>query len=96
MTKEERLKLQIAACKVRMGVIESTHGAKAGHPGGSLSAADMFTYLYNKEMRIDPANPKWADRDRSCSPRDIPRRGCTALWPTGDFSRWRTCPPAPH
>jgi len=39
MTKKERLKLQIAACKVRMGVIESTHGAKAGHPGGSLSAA---------------------------------------------------------
>ena len=64
MTKEERLKLQIAACKVRMGVIESTHGAKAGHPGGSLSAADMFTYLYNKEMRIDPTNPKWEDRDR--------------------------------
>ena len=47
MTKKERLKLQTAACKVRMGVIESTHGAKAGHPGGSLSAADMFTYLYN-------------------------------------------------
>lgn len=64
MTKKERLKLQIAACKVRMGVIESTHGAKAGHPGGSLSAADMFTYLYNKEMRIDPANPKWENRDR--------------------------------
>ena len=64
MTKEERLKLQITACKVRMGVIESTHGAKAGHPGGSLSAADMFTYLYNKEMRIDPANPKWENRDR--------------------------------
>ena len=58
MTKEERLKLQIAACKVRMGVIESTHGAKAGHPGGSLSAADMFTYLYNKEMRVDPTNPE--------------------------------------
>ena len=64
MTKEEKLQLQIAACKVRMGVIESTHGAKCGHPGGSLSAADMFTYLYNKEMRIDPKNPKWADRDR--------------------------------
>ena len=64
MTKKERLKLQIAACKVRMGVIESTHGAKAGHPGGSLSAADMFTYLYNKEMRIDPTNPKWENRDR--------------------------------
>ena len=64
MTKKERLKLQIAACKVRMGVIESTHGAKAGHPGGSLSAADMFTYLYNKEMRVDPTNPKWENRDR--------------------------------
>ena len=64
MTKEERLKLQIAACKVRMGVIESTHGAKAGPPGGSLSAADMFTYLYNKEMRVDPTNPKWENRDR--------------------------------
>ena len=64
MTKEERLKLQIAACKVRMGVIESTHGAKAGHPGGSLSAADLFTYLYFKEMEIDPKNPKDPDRDR--------------------------------
>jgi transketolase len=47
-----------------MGVIDATHGAKAGHPGGSLSAADMFTYLYFKEMNIDPKNPKWEDRDR--------------------------------
>ena len=52
------------ACKVRMGVIEGTHGAKAGHPGGSLSAADVFTYLYFKEMNIDPKNPKWEERDR--------------------------------
>ncbi len=64
MTNEEQRRLSIAACKIRMGVIESTHGAKAGHPGGSLSAADLFAYLYNKEMRLDPANPKWADRDR--------------------------------
>ena len=64
MTKQENLALQKAACKVRMGVIESTHGAKAGHPGGSLSAADLFAYLYNKELRVDPANPKWDDRDR--------------------------------
>ena len=64
MTNIEKHSLAIAACKVRMGVIESTHGAKAGHPGGSLSAADMFTYLYFKEMRIDPKNPKWEDRDR--------------------------------
>ena len=64
MTSSEKIQLQITACKVRMGVIEATHGAKAGHPGGSLSAADMFTYLYFKEMNIDPANPKAADRDR--------------------------------
>ena len=64
MTKEECKALQIAACQIRMGVIESTHGAKAGHPGGSLSAADMFAYLYKKEMRIDPQNPQWENRDR--------------------------------
>ena len=64
MDLNEMKQLQITACKVRMGVIESTHGAKAGHPGGSLSAADMFTYLYFKEMNIDPANPKWEQRDR--------------------------------
>ncbi len=64
MTPEEKKQLQINACKVRMGIIEGTHGAKAGHPGGSLSAADLFTYLYFKEMKIDPANPKWEDRDR--------------------------------
>ena len=64
MTPTEKLQLQVQACKVRMGVIEAVHGAKAGHPGGSLSASDMFTYLYFKEMNIDPANPKWDDRDR--------------------------------
>ncbi|MCI9155707.1 MAG: transketolase [Lawsonibacter sp.] len=64
MTATEKKQLMAAACKVRMGVIEGTHGAKAGHPGGSLSAADMFTYLYFKEMNIDPKNPKWEDRDR--------------------------------
>ncbi len=64
MTSSEKKQLQITACKVRMGVIESTYGAKAGHPGGSLSAAEVYTYLYFKEMNIDPANPKWADRDR--------------------------------
>ena len=64
MTSSEKKQLQVTACKVRMGVIESTHGAKAGHPGGSLSAAEVFTYLYFKEMNIDPKNPKWDDRDR--------------------------------
>ena len=64
MTENEKKKLQIAACKVRMGVIEGTHAAKAGHPGGSLSAADLFTYLYFKELNIDPAQPKMESRDR--------------------------------
>ena len=64
MTLNEKKQLQLTACKVRMGVIESTHGAKAGHPGGSLSAAEVFTYLYFKEMNIDPKNPKWDERDR--------------------------------
>jgi len=64
MTNEQRNALKIAACKVRMGIIESTHAAKCGHPGGSLSAADVLTYLYFKEMNIDPQDPKKADRDR--------------------------------
>ena len=64
MTASEKKQLMVTACKVRMGVIEGTHGAKAGHPGGSLSAADLFTYLYFKEMKIDPKNPKCEQRDR--------------------------------
>ena len=64
MTLNEKKQLQLTACKVRMGIIESTHAAKCGHPGGSLSATEMFTYLYFKEMNIDPADPKKADRDR--------------------------------
>ena len=64
MTNQEEKQLKVAACKVRMGVLTATHGAKAGHPGGSLSAADVFTYLYFKELNIDPADPKKANRDR--------------------------------
>ena len=58
------LELQKIAVEVRKGVIVGTHSAKSGHPGGSLSAADIFTYLYFAEMNVDPANPKAADRDR--------------------------------
>lgn len=60
----ENLELQQIANKVRQGVIISTHAAKSGHPGGSLSAADIFTYLYFEEMNVDPKNPKNPDRDR--------------------------------
>lgn len=58
------LELKKHANDVRKGIIEAVHGAKAGHPGGSLSAADIFTYLYFEEMNIDPENPKMEDRDR--------------------------------
>lgn len=58
------LSLKKAACNVRMGVIEGTLAAKSGHPGGSLSIAEILTYLYFKEMNIDPKDPKKADRDR--------------------------------
>ena len=56
--------LEITACRVRIGIIEGVHSAKAGHPGGSLSCADILTYLYYKEMNIDPSNPKMDNRDR--------------------------------
>ena len=58
------LELQKQAVEVRKGIVESVHSAKAGHPGGSLSAADIFTYLYFEEMNIDPKNPKDENRDR--------------------------------
>ena len=64
MTGAEKKELMKTACKVRMGIIEATHAAKSGHPGGSLSAAEMFTYLYFREMKVDPKEPKKADRDR--------------------------------
>mgnify|MGYP002513928724 CR=1 FL=1 len=56
--------LKLLAAKARRGAIVGTFNAKSGHPGGSLSAADIFTYLYFKEMNVDPKNPQWADRDR--------------------------------
>ena len=56
--------LKITACKVRMGIIEGVYNAKSGHPGGSLSIADVLTYLYFVKMNIDPKNPKMPERDR--------------------------------
>lgn len=64
MDTAKKLELKKIACKVRMGVIEGTYNAKSGHPGGSLSIADIITYLYFDHMRIDPKNPNWDDRDR--------------------------------
>lgn len=64
MTDALRKELKLKAIDVREGILTATHGAKAGHPGGSLSSADVFTYLYNVEMNIDPKDPKNEDRDR--------------------------------
>ena len=60
----DKLELMKTANEVRKGIVTAVHTAKAGHPGGSLSAADIFTYLYFEEMNIDPKEPKKADRDR--------------------------------
>ncbi|MGN0636179.1 MAG: transketolase [Acutalibacteraceae bacterium] len=64
MNAAEKKELQITACKVRMGIVESVFQAKSGHPGGSLSSADVMTYLYFKVMRVDAQNPDWEGRDR--------------------------------
>ena len=64
MTESDKKQLSMLASKVRMGIVTATHAAKSGHPGGSLSAADLFTYLYFRELNIDPHNPSWPDRDR--------------------------------
>ena len=64
MNQAEKKQLQVMACKVRHGILDGVYSAKAGHPGGSMSATEMFTYLYFKEMNIDPKDPHKADRDR--------------------------------
>ena len=56
--------LEKKANEVRQSIVTALHSAKSGHPGGSLSAADIMTYLYFEEMNVDPKNPKMADRDR--------------------------------
>ena len=64
MNSDQNRALRLTACRVRQGIIEGTFCAKSGHPGGSLSAADVLTYLYFSRMRIDPADPDREDRDR--------------------------------
>ena len=64
MTAAEQKELRLFAVKVREGILRSTHAAKSGHPGGSLSSTEYFTYLYNRELRVDPKNPHDPNRDR--------------------------------
>lgn len=80
------------ANEVRKGIITAVHAAKAGHPGGSLSAADMFTYLYFEEMNIDPANPDMENRDRFVLSKGHTAPGLYATLAERGFSRWKTSP----
>ena len=79
MNSTEILELKKLACKARMGAIIGTYNAKSGHPGGSLSAADIFTYLYFKEMNADAKDPKNPDRDRFVLSKG---HGCPSLYAT--------------
>lgn len=64
MEQEKKARLKQVATKLRLGILEGVHAAGSGHPGGSLSIADIMAYLYFEEMNIDPKNPRWDDRDR--------------------------------
>ena len=93
MNTAEKKDLQIAACKIRMGAIEGVYHAKSGHPGGSLSAADVLTYLYFKEMRVDPTRSR---RTKTgivlCSQRGIAAPALyAALALKGLFPGWKSC-----
>lgn len=79
MNVAEKNQLKLLAAKARKGAIIGTFNAKSGHPGGSLSAADIYTYLYFREMNVDSSNPNWADRDRF-----VPSKGhcCPSLYAT--------------
>ena len=64
MQQEKLLTLKKISGEIRLGILDAVHAAASGHPGGSLSIADVLTYLYFSEMNVDPKNPKWDDRDR--------------------------------
>lgn len=84
MNKQELMK---TANEIRKGIVTAVHSAKSGHPGGSLSAADIYTYLYFEEMNIDPKDPKNRTATVSCYPRGIRRRDCIPHWRTEDIFR---------
>lgn len=81
--------LRKTANSVRKDIVTAVHAAKAGHPGGSLSAADIYTYLYFEALNIDPADPKKEDRDRFVLSKGHTARDIILCLRKGDFSRWR-------
>lgn len=90
MTNAEKLTLAKHACHIRMGVIEGTHSAKCGHPGGSLDIAEVLSYLYFVEMNVDPKAPKDPDRDRLVLSKGHAAPACMQRWPSAASSRWKT------
>ena len=82
-----KLALQKMANEVRKGIVTSVHAAKAGHPGGSLSAADIFTYLYFEELNVDPANPRKEVVTVLCYLKVILLRDYTVHWLIEDSFR---------
>ena len=80
------LELQKTANEIRKSIVTAVHSAKSGHPGGSLSAADIFTCLYFEELNIDPKNPKMADRDRFVLSKDTRHPDFTLGLQSVDFS----------
>ena len=89
----DKLELMKTANEIRKGVITAVHSAKSGHPGGSLSAADIYTYLYFEEMNIDPKDPKKADRDRFVLSKGHTAPGYYSALAHRGFSRWRILRP---
>lgn len=95
MLEKERLELEIIACKIRQGIIEAVYNAKSGHPGGSLSIADLLAYLYFSEMNIDPENPKDENRDRlvlskgHCSPALYSALALRGYFPVDELKTFR-------
>ena len=83
----DKLKLMKTANEVRKSIVTAVHSAKAGHPGGSLSAADIFTYLYFEEMNIDPQIRRKQTATDSCFPKDTQLRVCILYWQREDIFR---------
>ena len=91
------LELEKLANEIRKSIVTAVHSAKSGHPGGSLSSADIFTYLYFEEMNIDPKNPKMEDRDRFVlSKGHVAPAYYSTLAERGFFPEGRSCDTAPY
>jgi len=87
-----KLELQKKAVEVRKGIVTGVYNAKSGHPGGSLSAADLFTYLYFEEMNVDPKNPEDENRDRFVLSKGHTAPGYyAALFPNRRLKDTQTC-----